>query len=246
MPCSVDGCSSPVFARMLCSAHYHRERRHGGLKRVYVSNTGKCQIEGCKNASFSKNLCQAHYTKSQHPLKSIWKILRSRAPGEYPPAWDRFDAFLAAVGERPTDKHQLRRLDHTLPWGAGNMHWLPPVLNDYGDYYTKEQRREYERAWRYQKKFGIDKGRDAILLEEQGGVCAICKGNESHECVSGNVKALAVDHDHATGKFRGFLCTRCNRGLGYMQDDPALLRAGADYIEKHRQAPDKSLLSPAA
>ena len=42
---------------------------------------------------------------------------------------------------------------------------------------------------------------------------------------------LAIDHDHRTQKFRGFLCSACNRALGIMADDPELLRALALYNE---------------
>jgi hypothetical protein len=43
---------------------------------------------------------------------------------------------------------------------------------------------------------------------------------------------ICMDHDHATGKFRGWLCDRCNRGLGLLGDDPILLRRMAAYIEQ--------------
>ena len=68
------------------------------------------------------------------------------------------------------------------------------------------------------------------LLETQGGVCAICHQPETMT-YKGSPKSLCVDHDHDTGKVRGLLCAACNFALGKFQDDPARLRAAADYLE---------------
>jgi len=70
-------------------------------------------------------------------------------------------------------------------------------------------------------------------LEEQGGVCAICKQPETGCSRQGRVKRLSVDHDHKTGKIRGLICNGCNRALGYFNDDPEKMRAAIDYLEKN-------------
>lgn len=55
--------------------------------------------------------------------------------------------------------------------------------------------------------------------------CQICG---RHESVVGG---LSLDHDHQTGKFRGWLCGSCNNGLGRFFDSPATLRLAIAYLE---------------
>lgn len=44
--------------------------------------------------------------------------------------------------------------------------------------------------------------------------------------------ATAWDHDHATGKIRGRLCSPCNTGIGGLGDDPEILRRAITYLEQ--------------
>lgn len=78
------------------------------------------------------------------------------------------------------------------------------------------------------RKYGITLSDYDNLLEAQGGVCAICKSFETDKR-RGN---LSVDHDHETGKIRGLLCNRCNRGIGYLKDNPEILEAAARYLRE--------------
>lgn len=71
----------------------------------------------------------------------------------------------------------------------------------------------------YRKRYGLTaKQADTMKTE-----CEFCKVTVD----------LHIDHCHTTGKVRGVLCTNCNRGLGHFQENPALLRLAAEYIEKH-------------
>jgi hypothetical protein len=73
------------------------------------------------------------------------------------------------------------------------------------------------------------------MREDQGDRCAICGNPETtrQKGKDSEVRELAIDHDHVTGRVRELLCANCNKALGCMADDPARLRAAADYIEKH-------------
>ena len=103
---------------------------------------------------------------------------------------------------------------------------------------------DYRKEWgeknpdhNLQRKYGLSQADYNKLLEDQNYVCAICGG------VNKSGKALSVDHDHsccAVGKgcgkcIRQLLCDACNRGLGHFKDNPAFLRAAAEYVENHSQ-----------
>lgn len=229
MPCSSCGIEKTI-ARGLCGGCYHRLRRNGSVKRKYVINSGNCSVDGCGNLAFAKNLCQSHYHKADHPLKTPWKLLRSRYSGEYPASWESFKKFLEDVGARPTPKHQLRRIDHSKSYSKSNVRWVEPVSAP--DHMTKKDRSAYGREWNLRRRFKIDGSDYEKLLTMQGGVCAVCQCQEIHEYKSGKLKGLSVDHCHSTGKVRGLLCVKCNRGLGYFKDDPERLHRAIEYLRK--------------
>ena len=69
------------------------------------------------------------------------------------------------------------------------------------------------------------------MLEEQGGVCAICKRPERP--VGGKEpKRLSVDHDHDTGQVRGLLCKWCNSGLQYLENDSDWVEKSTTYLRR--------------
>lgn len=76
------------------------------------------------------------------------------------------------------------------------------------------------------KTYGISLEDKNKMLENQDYSCKICGIEES----SLN-KRMAVDHCHTTGKVRGLLCDRCNRGIGWFDDNPELLRKAAEYLD---------------
>jgi hypothetical protein len=147
-------------------------------------------------------------------------------------------AWVHATGEWPDSDVRFRNGDKDdtsirnlfQPIGVQTI----PVLRRE---HQKKDRKEKPAKYRdsdLRRDFGIDLGEYQRMHDQQGGTCAICKQPET-VMRNGRIKWMAVDHNHATGAIRGILCSSCNQGIGKMRDDPALLRAAADYIEKHEK-----------
>lgn len=68
------------------------------------------------------------------------------------------------------------------------------------------------------------------LAQEHGERCKICGVGVGH----GDNYRLAVDHCHTTGKIRGLLCNRCNRGIGFLQDDIQILEKAIEYLRSYQ------------
>jgi hypothetical protein len=45
-------------------------------------------------------------------------------------------------------------------------------------------------------------------------------------------KGSCMDHDHMTGKFRGYLCCNCNWALGHAKDSRVILQLLIDYLDR--------------
>lgn len=62
------------------------------------------------------------------------------------------------------------------------------------------------------------------------GLCAIC-GVPSQECTS----KFHMDHDYESGEFRGWLCSSCNKGLGFLKDSEELLINALHFLMNSKQ-----------
>lgn len=65
---------------------------------------------------------------------------------------------------------------------------------------------------------------------EQGNCCAICKA-----IIAGGRGAFHADHNHQTNQPRGVLCHNCNVALGNFKDNPELLQAAIEYLNKYSE-----------
>ena len=112
----------------------------------------------------------------------------------------------------------------------------------------KKKIREDVEAYREKKKkyslqmakrqYGLTPERYAEMEREQDFRCAICRKQETMmtvgEVTKEKVFRLSVDHCHKTKKVRGLLCSKCNRGIGNLNDDIELVRNALAYLEKYK------------
>jgi hypothetical protein len=93
--------------------------------------------------------------------------------------------------------------------------------------------RRVEWPSKLKKFYGITVDTYYKMLENQGGGCAICGTKVPSQRVRKYAKTemFFVDHCHSTGKVRGLLCSRCNRGVGYFDDNPSRLEMAASYLK---------------
>src|SRR3990167_9559366 len=53
--------------------------------------------------------------------------------------------------------------------------------------------------------------------------------------ICGKKGKICFDHNHETGKFRGWICVKCNIALGMSEDNPEILNKLIKYIEKNKE-----------
>jgi Recombination endonuclease VII len=204
--CSEQGCEKPVHGRGLCSTHYERSRR---------PKTTCRDCGGSKPAGLGRKLCDSCLARAQEQTRekqAAYQRQRYLANRE---------EVLARTKERDKD----------------------PAIRERKRIAAREWARQHPDRVRAQQRRNWAKRKYGLTLEEVDAIlargCAICGTHQGRSTGRASVpmgraeERLCLDHCHTTGKVRDALCHSCNSALGLMGDDPARLRAAADYLEKH-------------
>lgn len=80
-------------------------------------------------------------------------------------------------------------------------------------------------AWQRRSLYGISSREQWELLKSQDGRCAACR-----EPLTTEGRQMHLDHDHVTGRVRGFLCRGCNHAVGQLKDSPLRCEQLAAYL----------------
>lgn len=95
---------------------------------------------------------------------------------------------------------------------------------------SPERKKAWNQKHSLKKKYNMTVDQYNSMLKSQNGKCAIC-GNTSE-------RALAVDHNHETGKVRGLLCLQCNVHLGRLERKWFEI---CEYLDKYESHPEHSI-----
>lgn len=90
---------------------------------------------------------------------------------------------------------------------------------------NKTKKKQYMTDWMLKTKYGITESEYNDMFQAQDGCCAICKRAATYY-----KRKMAVDHNHLTGKVRGLLCVKCNRGIGCFEESPSMFDSAKSYL----------------
>lgn len=139
-------------------------------------------------------------------------------------AWrDANKARIAAARKATYDAEEQRV--RAAKWYASNAKRVVESTKQWRKN-NPEAHKKNTRKYHLKKHYGLTPEQYAVMRKAQHGRCAICRRRSP--------RRLHVDHCHRTGRLRALLCNRCNLGIGYFDDCPALMRKAAAYLMRHR------------
>lgn len=90
---------------------------------------------------------------------------------------------------------------------------------------SRDNRPMYQRRRKVMKIIPtITEGELDHIIDKCTHTCQICGADTTS-------KATHLDHDEVRKIIRGWLCHRCNVGIGFFKDNPDVMRRAAEYLE---------------
>lgn len=240
------------MGRGLCSAHYQRAKYHGELASLDPASrscehcgqlmTGRTSprarycSQGCKEAAvLRRKRAAALEAIGTRECLNCGKVipesvtLKARCCSrECGVAWENEKRAAARRARWAAEELRCENCGEPIPVPEKGKRRTKYCSERCKHLVLGARWRQQASGYNRQKTYGITPEQFEAMLAAQGGKCAICRTGTW----KGKHNKPHLDHDHVTGAVRGILCGGCNNGLGNFGDDPARLRAAADYLER--------------
>lgn len=133
--------------------------------------------------------------------------------------------------ERERSRQRYQR-DKATYWRK-NSKWF----KEHREWDRERKRKAYRERYEHSQKLTLRKKHPYLSKDEfeqiwprlKDGPCEICGTG-----TNGIERRMCIDHDHATGRFRGVLCHNCNMALGQFGDSEERLKQAIDYLVRKR------------
>lgn len=206
------------------AADYRERTRPRPVTEERVCALDECEVVFTWNSMRSKQL----YCSRSHWEQAKAAERRGARPDPPPEGF-----FTCSVCGRIAPREELPPSVEKRQNASG---WCRPCRREKLRSYRKHNRHltssvaRRTRSVRLLGRYGAPETDTQVLIDLQGGVCAT--GCGATETTAGT---FHIDHDHARAdaglsSYRGMVCSNCNVGLGYFNDDPELMVKAAEYI----------------
>jgi hypothetical protein len=227
--CKLENCNtiiSKTDGNKVCAKHRYRFKKYGSYeipKKIYPHGI----VKNCVHHGFLKEneVCNDKY-KTCKKCKNKWHRNWCKNNPE------RVKELSIKSLKQP---HCInRRKKYQNKWQAKRRKEKPEYVNKMNMIYYNRNL-EKMRLQRAKYRYGIEPDVYKKIYNDQQGLCLICK----KENPDNKSKFLVIDHCHFSEskgimKIRGLLCGRCNKGLGFFNDDITLMKKAINYLESHQ------------
>lgn len=188
----------------------------------------QCSEEDCVRSAVCRGWCQSHYMKQRKA---------GLIPGQLPCLIADCDRKVysrgvchrhwrqeLAGGAKLTpaeNRHEVTEIDAKTKHGVCSICGPVELWVSGKRYKCKLGERSKNRRRKFKQ---LTQSEETQLIARAAGKCELCGGV--------SVRELHMDHNHLTGKIRGFLCHSCNLGLGLFKDNVDVLTRAIIWIQQ--------------
>lgn len=210
----------------LCEAHYHIQWRGGNpeervLRKDSTRHDRKCWKPECPKRVSTRGLCAYHYRMAR---RGALEVPESLGVTVNPPC--TFEGCTT-----PQDCKGLCKAHYDQIRKGGNLR----EVRDWGKYAKGEHICAIPSCRKPAISAGLCQNHKTLQVRYRLSPERMVEVWTDPRCENpgcGATENLHMDHDHATGEFRGLLCNGCNSALGFLREDRERILRLAEYIAR--------------